>query len=565
MRKILLSKIGLLSVVGFLFSCLYSCGGRDAGPAILSYSISDSINAVCIPMYKKGDYDSVIIIIRPLFQRAVLSGDTLEVLVRGAHVAQSYQHKENADSVKWYLDKITGFMPAGGFDSEKESIVHFIRGDYELKSELDYAEALKYYKMGYDNSRKFNDVHGIAVALFDMVYIFYIRSDEYGMKYARELYELSKIEGVDVFTRYYAYMAMAQMHYVSANMTQAYAFVSAADSIAASNNISIYNAMTSLISGDICNSEGQYPKADSCYMAALDDSFRNEFRIIPLIYLNYAKMCESRRDYDKAISLLKKGIDATHAYNNIEVRRKLLHRLAGLYYNKKKDRDSAAYYMCLTLADSSYAGTDEQKFSNLLFQYQQMEYDYHLQSKELELIRANHRIEWALFILILIATLSVSSYVLYDRKRKMYKALVIQYQSLVQKQHANKELSEEKQESLRVLFDRIEKLMEDERLYRRNDLSVNVLAELLDTNRTYVSKAINTFREVSFNGYLNRYRIMEAVKIISEKGEEVLFKQLADDLGFNSSTVFASAFLSETGCTPTRYRKILASAAKRNR
>ena len=35
----------------------------------------------------------------------------------------------------------------------------------------------------------------------------------------------------------------------------------------------------------------------------------------------------------------------------------------------------------------------------------------------------------------------------------------------------------------------------------------------------------------------------------------MLFKQLADDIGYNSVTVFSKAFQRETGCTPSIYRK----------
>ena len=41
------------------------------------------------------------------------------------------------------------------------------------------------------------------------------------------------------------------------------------------------------------------------------------------------------------------------------------------------------------------------------------------------------------------------------------------------------------------LFARIEYLMQTEGVYRQNDLTIERLAERLDTNRTYISRAIN--------------------------------------------------------------------------
>lgn len=89
------------------------------------------------------------------------------------------------------------------------------------------------------------------------------------------------------------------------------------------------------------------------------------------------------------------------------------------------------------------------------------------------------------------------------------------------------------------------------------------LAELLDTNRTYVSKAVNKYSGMSFSSYLNMYRINEATAVISDPSRSVLLKQLADDLGYNSVTVFSKAFQKETGLMPSRYRKEIMDGGKK--
>ena len=82
-----------------------------------------------------------------------------------------------------------------------------------------------------------------------------------------------------------------------------------------------------------------------------------------------------------------------------------------------------------------------------------------------------------------------------------------------------------------------------------------MLAEQLDTNQNYISKAINTYAGMSFNRYVDSFRIEEATRQISQSPDNILFKQLADDLGYNSVTVFSKAFLREIGCSPSIYRK----------
>lgn len=107
----------------------------------------------------------------------------------------------------------------------------------------------------------------------------------------------------------------------------------------------------------------------------------------------------------------------------------------------------------------------------------------------------------------------------------------------------------------RELFGKIKHLMRVDRIYRMKNLTLEVLADMTESNRTYCSRAINTFAGMSFNRYLDTFRIAEATRLIADRGSDMLFKQLADDIGYNSVTVFSKAFQRETGCTPSIYRK----------
>ncbi len=94
-------------------------------------------------------------------------------------------------------------------------------------------------------------------------------------------------------------------------------------------------------------------------------------------------------------------------------------------------------------------------------------------------------------------------------------------------------------------------------IYRRNDLTIERLAELLNTNRTYLSQAINRGAGKAFSGYLNGYRIDEAVRRLSDVEDDIPLKALALSLGYNHLQTFYSAFQSQIGMPPSKYRKKL--------
>lgn len=86
------------------------------------------------------------------------------------------------------------------------------------------------------------------------------------------------------------------------------------------------------------------------------------------------------------------------------------------------------------------------------------------------------------------------------------------------------------------------------------ELTIDKLAARLSTNRSYLSRVINEYAGTNFNQYLNKYRIEEAIRSITESNGECLLKTLAFDLGFKSTSSFNKAFSKETGIPPSAFR-----------
>ena len=78
---------------------------------------------------------------------------------------------------------------------------------------------------------------------------------------------------------------------------------------------------------------------------------------------------------------------------------------------------------------------------------------------------------------------------------------------------------------------------------------------MLKTNRTYLSRAINNISGKSFNDYLNTWRVIEATLIMADKTRNVPLKQLAEELGYSSISVFYRSFQKDTGVTAGKYMK----------
>lgn len=153
----------------------------------------------------------------------------------------------------------------------------------------------------------------------------------------------------------------------------------------------------------------------------------------------------------------------------------------------------------------------------------------------------------------------------YRRKDRLYTSIVRQnqealrreqqLQSLIQhlqeEKHTDSPLTGEKRQSL---FQQLEELMRTEAIYKDNLLTREKVAERLETNRTYLLQVINEQTGQTFTQYVNRYRINEAIRLLSNPEEGIPLKAIASTVGFNSMTTFYKLFQTTVGMPPKQYR-----------
>lgn len=111
-------------------------------------------------------------------------------------------------------------------------------------------------------------------------------------------------------------------------------------------------------------------------------------------------------------------------------------------------------------------------------------------------------------------------------------------------------------EEFKDLVAKLEKIMEEKKLFLDPQLTIQKTAEYLETNRSYLSKAINTNLNTNFPGYINDLRIKETIRLISEGAAiNLTLEVLAENSGFANRSVFISAFKKYTGVTPSFFIK----------
>lgn len=107
------------------------------------------------------------------------------------------------------------------------------------------------------------------------------------------------------------------------------------------------------------------------------------------------------------------------------------------------------------------------------------------------------------------------------------------------------------------LFEKIKELMKDKDVLIKEDLSRDILASLLNTNRTYIADAIRSCTSgSSVSEYINTSRCRYARRLIDLNPYERL-DAIAYQAGFNTRSNFARIYKRVYGITPSEYREAL--------
>lgn len=100
---------------------------------------------------------------------------------------------------------------------------------------------------------------------------------------------------------------------------------------------------------------------------------------------------------------------------------------------------------------------------------------------------------------------------------------------------------------------KMERIMEEEKLYTDNNLGVEMMAQRLGTNRTYIAQMMKEEFGTTFVNYVNRLRVDEAKRLIRSNKLEKL-EEVAVASGFASASTFTKTFKALTGVTPHMWR-----------
>ncbi|MEM6687518.1 MAG: helix-turn-helix domain-containing protein [Bacteroidota bacterium] len=190
--------------------------------------------------------------------------------------------------------------------------------------------------------------------------------------------------------------------------------------------------------------------------------------------------------------------------------------------------------------------------------------EFRLKNKKL----ANEKIQTLLdkkvitIVSIILVALLLLAFFAYYRKAKMNeKKFLTLIENISQKPVPEKtavQNSSIKDEKAKAILAELARL-ESTNFYLSEEATLHSTAKLLNTNTTYLSKALNAVQKQTFSQYLNKLRIEY---VLIKLKEDAVFRSytihaISKEIGYKSATTFIKEFKNKTGLTPSYYiRKI---------
>lgn len=484
---------------------------------------------------------------------------------------QSYLLAEGSDSTRIYLDRAL-IRARQCEDPVALCRIYNALGIYAVSIETNYFGGIEYFleAMEYARSASLNRFY--LVAQCNLANTYYMRNDPAGLKYAEEVYRLGTEWGYD-YLAFGGAVISAYMHYMLGDQDRALEYV--LRTLPDTDKFGYHTELYSLYA-NILHAQGDDAGAERYYLMALDHIDEKVVTAAVMTYLSYGTYLNDRGEYARAIPVLRQGIELSERSNNAVHRYKLYLRISEAETALGRYREALDYFKNYhSQADSIFNVERERSINELRVKYDAERQENMLRRSEIDLIRQQRKFQLLLLLLLFVIGISAVVYILYRRKDKMYKQIVRQQYEFLKKEkkaaqpampppgltspQAEKPSPDRDEHAVRdaELFARIEYLMQTEGVYRQNDLTIERLAERLDTNRTYISRAINQQAGKTFSSYVNSYRIDEAVRRLSDVDDDTPLKALAQMLGYNHLQTFYASFQSAIGMPPSKYREKL--------
>ena len=541
MRKYLICFLLLLPL-------LCRCSRSDAPRSeALSDDSLDVYLAQIQDCFSRQDFDAALKLSYQLRNKGESEHDGRALLYGYVYIAQCYGGINIVDSMSLYFGKA---LPMA--EREKDywalATIYNSLGGNTAFGEGDYSQGIAYLIEALRYAENIRDTSRLMLVKNNLAMAYCFINDSTGLIYAQDVYR-NGVDNNNIYRIFQGAMISANLYWMMRDTANALRYVKEALPY-----VEMYDQSREVyvLYADILRDIGKKDSSVIYYRKAFQEQSGSGIYSKADLYLGYAEFLKEDRRYDDAVSVLMDGLHMMDSVRSPAKKPMMYLSLSGIYEDMGDPGTALTYYKQYNEEANRQLNLEiERKISSI-----RREYDK--QKHEVELLEWRNKYNLAVMAFVFAVCVFVGLYLLYRSKVKNYRQLLKQHQTILERQEtrpAQTAAVPMPQDKMKEMYDRLEKLMYEQELYRQSDLSRDKVAQMLSTNRTYLCSVIKSFTGMTFPYYVNSFRINEAVGILSDPEDDTPIKAIAAGLGYNNLTTFYRLFEAAKGMPPSKYRE----------
>lgn len=572
---------------------------------------AESIRMIAIGYYERYDYQNTILYLEKslrLFQDIKNPQGIARVYI---NLGNAYFYLDDfKTALNYYQQSFSNYKMLN--NEERMGYCYYCYG-YSYKGLHYYDSLAKYFNKAIDITKEINDYHQLAfyynnmgnvyddIGNYNIALDYYLESIRIKENYllnhglsasynnvgsiyailekneqAKEYYKRAihiNIKTGNKHSIINSYLGMAILHSDMGHADSALAYCKKAMGISKSIDFKLGIVKSYRDYGIIYRNQGDYTKAIDNFTLSknmaksllLKENLAENNQLLADLYL-------ITNDIEKAYKYAREAYGLANECGNAEIIKNSAHSLSESAKRLKRYNEAYNYFVDYnTIKDSLYNTEFLGKLQNLEYKLhyekEKMMMENKIEKKNILIEKEKQRIRLGCGILVLIILIMIIVFADYLKIKKKNRLLFSRTLELTKteqlKDRKEDELldnpaDEQKQEYTpdKELQKKLEIIMKKQKPYCNCDLTIDMLADMLNTNRTYLSRLINETCKCNFNTWLNRYRVKEArLLLIQGKYNDYSIEGIGKEVGFNSKTTFFRVFKEQTGITPSYFRE----------
>ena len=229
---------------------------------------------------------------------------------------------------------------------------------------------------------------------------------------------------------------------------------------------------------------------------------------------NFSSFCRETKQYEKALDLLDRRDSILQTY---------------LDFKAKNDKKNYA---------------ERLKIQELKHELNESE----------DVNRINTHVAAICIFLLVISVAATFKFISMYRKLKKQGAVNYRLQGMIKKcdEGDTSESHSASMDQYELLFWQALHKVRDEQYFLKSDLTIETLADVLNTNRSYLSVSINRFCDKGFSVWLNNFRIQHAEQLMREN-PSIALKDLPEQCGYATTGTFVRNFKRCHNMSPSEF------------